>query len=86
MSIWPTKCFAGKSVLVSGGASGIGAGIARAFLAEGAKVTVTGATQAEADKAASDMPGLTAHAVDVRDSSQIEAMMNNLDSLDHLVN
>lgn len=86
MSIWPTNCFSGKSVLVSGGTSGIGAGIAQAFLSEGAKVTVLGATQAEAERAEQEMPGLRAHAVDVRDQSKIDEVMQGIDTLDHLVN
>ena len=43
--------FAGKVGLVSGGTSGIGAGIADALARCGAVVTVTGATQEEADAA-----------------------------------
>ena len=86
MGIWPTECFAGKSVLVSGGTSGIGAGIAQAFLDEGASVTVLGATEAEADQAEKNMPGVSARAVDVRDQSQIDALISGFKTLDHLVN
>jgi NAD(P)-dependent dehydrogenase (short-subunit alcohol dehydrogenase family) len=39
--------FKDKTVLISGGTSGIGFGIARAFHAAGAKVTVTGLTEPE---------------------------------------
>ncbi len=38
--------FTGKSVLVTGGTRGIGAAIARAFLAEGARVAINGRTAA----------------------------------------
>src|SRR4029077_15184608 len=41
--------FGGASVLVTGGPSGIGLAIARAFRASGARVTVTG-TRADADE------------------------------------
>jgi NAD(P)-dependent dehydrogenase (short-subunit alcohol dehydrogenase family) len=50
MSFWPNGCFDGHHVLVTGGTSGIGAAIARAFLSEGAIVTVTGISAAEAEK------------------------------------
>lgn len=86
MSIWPVGCFKGRSVLISGGTSGIGAGIARAFQQEGAAVLVTGATRAEAERAMDEMPGIKARAVDVRDQGSVAALVGGLDSLDHLVN
>ena len=42
MGFWPSGCFADQHVLISGGTSGIGAAVAKAFLAEKALVTVTG--------------------------------------------
>lgn len=41
----------GKSVLVTGATSGIGLGIARVFARQGAKVAITGRSQASLDKA-----------------------------------
>jgi NAD(P)-dependent dehydrogenase (short-subunit alcohol dehydrogenase family) len=52
---WALPFFEGRSVLVVGGSSGIGAAIAAAFLEAGASVTVTGATEAEL--AASSLQG-----------------------------
>ncbi|MCV2894655.1 SDR family NAD(P)-dependent oxidoreductase [Lentibacter sp. XHP0401] len=86
MSIWPIECFKEKSVLISGGTSGIGAGIARAFMDEGANVTVTGATDAEAHRAETEMPGVAAHAVDVRDGAAVTSLIERFDSLHHVVN
>ena len=43
--------FAGKSVLVSGGSSGIGLAIAQGFAAMGATVTATGTSDAKMAKA-----------------------------------
>ena len=46
--------FAGAQVLVTGGTSGIGAAVARAFLRSGAEVTATGASEPELDAARED--------------------------------
>ena len=48
--------FQGRQVLITGGTSGIGAAIAEGFLALGASVLATGATDAEIH-AASQAPG-----------------------------
>ena len=86
MSFWPVGCFADKQVLVSGGTSGIGAGIAAAFVAEGAAVTVTGVTEAEVDAACSANPGISGMVLDVRDADAVRTIIEGLDRLDHLVN
>jgi NAD(P)-dependent dehydrogenase (short-subunit alcohol dehydrogenase family) len=71
-------------VLVTGGTSGIGAAIAHAFVHEGAQVTVTGATPAEA--AAAREHGVDARVLDVRDGAAIEALLSGFEHLDVLVN
>jgi len=80
--------FAGKVGLVSGGTSGIGAGIADALARCGAVVTVTGATQEEADAARGQRSFLCrdARALDVRDSDAIAKLIADLPRLDILVN
>ncbi|MEO5669604.1 MAG: SDR family oxidoreductase [Ramlibacter sp.] len=77
-----------RQVLVVGGTSGIGAGIAAAFLAAGATVQVTGATQPELEAAAADdnLRGATAMQLDVRDDSAVRACLAGISSLDVLVN
>jgi NAD(P)-dependent dehydrogenase (short-subunit alcohol dehydrogenase family) len=80
--------FAGKVVLVVGGTTGIGAGIADAFAALGAVVTVTGATAAECMTArgAPSFRCRDALAVDVRDEAAVATLVADLPRLDVLVN
>lgn len=54
----------GRSVLVTGGGSGIGEAIARAFLGNGARVAVTGRRRAPLDAIVADAPVERALAVD----------------------
>jgi 3-oxoacyl-[acyl-carrier protein] reductase len=79
--------FTGKRVLVVGGSSGIGNGIAHAFKARGAKVAVWGTRLAEDYKAedGSDLSGLTYAQVDASDSAAVEAAPAPFDGLDVLV-
>jgi NAD(P)-dependent dehydrogenase (short-subunit alcohol dehydrogenase family) len=74
--------------LVVGGSSGIGAGIGAAFHAQGAVVTVTGATADAVAQAseASDLAGITVLQLDVRDDAAVRQTMGSLKRLDVLVN
>jgi NAD(P)-dependent dehydrogenase (short-subunit alcohol dehydrogenase family) len=79
---------AGRVALVTGGTSGIGAAVGEALASLGAVVTVTGATQQEAD-AARAQPGFAgrdALALDVRDDAAVKALVAALPRLDILVN
>jgi NAD(P)-dependent dehydrogenase (short-subunit alcohol dehydrogenase family) len=86
MGVWPVGCFEGRHVLVTGGTSGIGAGVAAAFLSEGARVTVTGVSAAETEAATAAMPGVRAVVLDVRDGAAVAALVGGFHALDHLVN
>lgn len=80
--------FTGKTVLVVGGSSGIGNGIARAFLANGATVHVWGTRPSAGDYAGaegSELSGLHYAQVDVGDSDAIEAHVPSFSRLDVLV-
>lgn len=75
--------FNDKSVLVTGGTSGIGLGIVHAFAAAGAVVTATGATDAEV--AAAKGPA-SFHQLDVRDTAAIKDFVARLPAIDVLIN
>jgi 3-oxoacyl-[acyl-carrier protein] reductase len=80
--------FSGKQVLVVGGSSGIGNGIAQAFRARGARVQVCGTRAQAADYAASegsDLAGLDYARLDVSDARAIESYRPAFDRLDVLV-
>lgn len=65
---------AGKSVLVTGGAGGIGSACVRAFAAEGARVTVHYRTSRErAEELAAEVGGLALQA-DLTDEAQVESL------------
>jgi len=80
--------FSGKSVVVVGGSSGIGNGIAHAFLGNGAAVHVTG-TRSNADQYAgeegSDLSGLAYHRLDVRDRDVVDSLAAEIGDMDVVV-
>lgn len=63
-----------KSAIVTGAGSGFGAGIARRFAAEGARVMVADINEAAAQAVATDIGGI-AHRVDVASTESISAMI-----------
>jgi 3-oxoacyl-[acyl-carrier protein] reductase len=80
--------FSGKQVLVVGGSSGIGNGIAQAFRAKGAGVAVCGTRAQPSDYSAeegSDLAGLAYAQLDVSNPQAVEAFKPSFDRLDVLV-
>lgn len=77
--------FTGARVLVTGGTSGIGHGIATAYRDAGASVTVTG-TRESADSYDVDLTGVEYHRLAMGDAEAVTALGASLTSLDVLVN
>lgn len=81
--------FSGKTVLVVGGSSGIGNGIAHAFRRNGAAVHAWGTRASASDYAGeegSDLTGLQYARMDVSDFAAVETYKPPFDTLDVLVN
>jgi NAD(P)-dependent dehydrogenase (short-subunit alcohol dehydrogenase family) len=76
---FPKDLFAGQTVFVTGGGSGINLGIARNFAALGANLAICGRTREKLDAAASELRALgakvCAETADVRDYAAVEAAM-----------
>ncbi len=78
--------FASRSVLVTGGTSGIGFACAAMFADLGATVAALGATPEECRKAEAQDSRIAFSACDVRDTAAIAATMEKIDRLDVVVN
>ncbi|MCX8955197.1 SDR family oxidoreductase [Ruegeria sp. NA] len=81
----------GKTAIVTGGASGFGAGIVRKFLTEGARVMIADINgDAAAEMAAQLGAGALAHQVDIGDGASVQKMADTalaaFGALDILVN
>ena len=77
-----------RDVFVTGGTGGIGAAIARAFAASGARVWASGATvgEVQAAQAQAQNAGIGFELLDVRDGQAVQARLGGLAGLDVLVN
>jgi len=78
--------YRGVRVLVTGGTSGIGEGIARAYAAAGAEVTITGTRASPEDYESKDFSGFRYMQLDVRDREAIASVAAAVPELDVLVN
>jgi NAD(P)-dependent dehydrogenase (short-subunit alcohol dehydrogenase family) len=86
-SLWPTP---GLRVLVTAGASGIGATVAKAFSEAGARVHVCDIDRAALDRLATELPGVTTSMADASVEREVDLVfddvMGTLGGLDVLVN
>lgn len=78
--ILPADLFAGRTVFVTGGGSGINLGVAHAFAALGARIAICGRSQERLDGAAAALRAVGAtvfaQAADVRRPEQLEAAIS----------
>ncbi len=77
--------FTGAAIVVTGGTSGIGHAVARAFVDVGATVTITG-RRASPDSYEADLGRFTYRQVELGDPSSVDALVGSLGALDVLVN
>ena len=74
----------GKRTVVTGGGSGIGLGVARLFLQEGARVAIVGRTETRLRRAVNELGGgdrLLAQLADVSDSLQVDTFVQRITDL-----
>lgn len=83
---WATEFFAGRHVVITGGTSGIGQGIGRAFADAGAIVHAMGATQAEVESGADNEPRFRYTRLDVRSTEQVGEYADTFGPVAALVN
>jgi NADP-dependent 3-hydroxy acid dehydrogenase YdfG len=82
----------GKTVLITGGGSGIGLAAAQQFIAQGARVAITGRNAEKLQRAATSLGSdrVLHHAADVGEPAQVEALadrvLRTFGNLDILVN
>ena len=71
----------GKTILITGGSAGIGLEAAKQFIAEGARVIITGRDQKKLDLAKKMYPSLTAIKRDASNKEAAEALYREIDQL-----
>ncbi|WP_439697849.1 SDR family oxidoreductase [Mucilaginibacter sp. AW1-7] len=71
----------GKTVLITGGASGIGLEAAKQFLANGASVIITGRNQEKLDEAKKLYPAIMAFKSDVSDAGDAQKLFKQVQQL-----
>ncbi|MGB0877287.1 MAG: SDR family oxidoreductase [Mycobacterium sp.] len=81
--------FNGQRIVITGGSSGIGLAMARAFADQGATVIITGRTESTLRQAASSHPSISGVRCDVSNNHQVVALRDAVESeggVDILIN
>ncbi len=90
MSVFRDDLYAGKHVLITGGATGIGFGIAQGFAAHGAQVTIISRNEERLAKACAKIEAAGGQAqwrsADVRDGDRLREIAKELPPVDVLIN
>ncbi len=94
--MYTTDTLEGKSILITGGGSGLGLAMAKGFASVGANVAICGRTQAKLDKAVTEIQNVNdsimakGYACDVRDYDMVQNMFDSMakdfGSIEGLVN
>lgn len=75
----------GKTVLITGGGTGLGADMARGFAREGARVWIAGRTAVSLEQVAADYPEIHTVQADVTDETSVDAMFDFIDTPDIVI-
>jgi NAD(P)-dependent dehydrogenase (short-subunit alcohol dehydrogenase family) len=76
----------GKTVVISGGTSGIGLAVAQGFASAGATVIATGSSIERLEDAKASVSGVEFRQLDVRDGGAVDRFFGAIEALDVLVN
>ncbi|RPD44328.1 SDR family NAD(P)-dependent oxidoreductase [Hymenobacter sediminis] len=69
-----------KTILVTGGGSGIGLATAQLLLEKGNRLLITGRSEARLQQAVAQLPGVTAIASDLTDAASVAALVRRLEA------
>lgn len=81
--MYAANLFTGKKILVTGGGTGLGRGMAAQFLALGAEIAICGRRREVCEQTARELMAahggkVTAYGVDIRDAAAVDAMVEQI--------